>query len=333
MGGPRLPGSAGRVSRTLGHRVAAGGGVRGDPRLRLRRPLPPRRGRRRPRTWRGRRPGSALRPAKGARPEGSGGHLGATPPRAAPAGSRLSLAHSSRPPPRAPELGTRGRAGEASLTQDLLGDPARVGDRSSSPYHRPPWGEETAGDQGKLEIPTGRFALHPRAASLLAACAWTPLPGRLQLGISCVQLELNWLGPDGTTDSRAGPARGPAQRPLDRAAACSPATPAPAQKESRSFLQSSPFPALPTPQVALLLYSLSRKYPEPLPFRDARAEVCPPLSWLGRLADRPGRLGVWLAVQQPRGAWLGTNCTGTLQLGTADSAPPLPVCGFGSIRV
>lgn len=30
------------------------------------------------------------------------------------------------------------------------------------------------------------------------------------------------MGPDGTTDSRAGPARGPAQRPLDRAAACSP---------------------------------------------------------------------------------------------------------------
>ena len=42
--------------------------------------------------------------------------------------------------------GTGGRAGEASLAQDLLGDPARLGERSSSPYHRPPWGEETAGN-------------------------------------------------------------------------------------------------------------------------------------------------------------------------------------------
>lgn len=67
MGGPRLPGSVGRVSRTLGHLVAAGGGGRGDPRLRLRRPLPPRRGRRRPRTWRGRWAPAAVR--RGARGE------------------------------------------------------------------------------------------------------------------------------------------------------------------------------------------------------------------------------------------------------------------------
>lgn len=71
MGGPRLPGSAGRVSRTLGHRVAAGGGGRGDPRLRLRRPLPPRRGRRRPRTWRGRWAPAAVR--RGARGKRAGG--------------------------------------------------------------------------------------------------------------------------------------------------------------------------------------------------------------------------------------------------------------------
>ena len=42
------------MSRALGHQVAAGGGARGEPRLRLRRPLPPRRGRRSPRTARGR---------------------------------------------------------------------------------------------------------------------------------------------------------------------------------------------------------------------------------------------------------------------------------------